>query len=669
MLRYANEQLGLFDDFDLDSGHVSMSRSIQVAARLWSIEPLIDTFLAENPYKLSKIDLGTIREWRDFHITDVFVVTELSSGYCYLTGDSYSFSIMGISQEIDEIIPFVPAVVLTTLLPFEGKIIFHGFFLVPREQHKIDDPETLYGYHHAAVAAHGLIATAEDMKQASCLIRKDREKSMWIEQIGKFLAKEGADPPKAYEDILENALLDAVVSEHQSLLTENQRLREEQKMLLIEVFSRLASLEPPCRSLEGLLARLPKDILLSKAKGFKLKRYASLKKQELVDLLARHYRIVASDYLFGVLIDSSEEEREFFARLVQEGGTLRIPVEDLAGEAGSGEPPLLIAPAPFCVNLFFDQEAFVYTMPQEYVDAYTRLDPEDIENAVLLKRAMLKGVYFFVDTCGMIAARSYYDWFDKNVFPDFGWEFFLSTLVLEADDDDHGFELFFHEGTNTEYLVNSSLMEDYYAYADDLDEESAFQLASFREYLLEQHSVIKRKDYSREEVLFEDPFEHFLSLPGAVAVAKILDRYLPERDHGSLNTEQVMHELFTFIRWGNEPEDLERFFRDAGLTMRAITTSGILGKAATVYGETPIWEFNGWTIRELEKRKKQRDGQRKEMLPRQVSDEHRRSDFRVIEGGLSAPEKRETVATAKVGRNEPCPCKSGKKYKHCCGKA
>ena len=26
------------------------------------------------------------------------------------------------------------------------------------------------------------------------------------------------------------------------------------------------------------------------------------------------------------------------------------------------------------------------------------------------------------------------------------------------------------------------------------------------------------------------------------------------------------------------------------------------------------------------------------------------------------------TATAKVGRNEPCPCGSGKKYKNCCGK-
>jgi len=26
------------------------------------------------------------------------------------------------------------------------------------------------------------------------------------------------------------------------------------------------------------------------------------------------------------------------------------------------------------------------------------------------------------------------------------------------------------------------------------------------------------------------------------------------------------------------------------------------------------------------------------------------------------------MAGKKVGRNDPCPCGSGKKYKHCCGK-
>ena len=35
--------------------------------------------------------------------------------------------------------------------------------------------------------------------------------------------------------------------------------------------------------------------------------------------------------------------------------------------------------------------------------------------------------------------------------------------------------------------------------------------------------------------------------------------------------------------------------------------------------------------------------------------------------GESAPVRR-TVKKVKVGRNDPCPCGSGKKYKKCCGK-
>ena len=38
-------------------------------------------------------------------------------------------------------------------------------------------------------------------------------------------------------------------------------------------------------------------------------------------------------------------------------------------------------------------------------------------------------------------------------------------------------------------------------------------------------------------------------------------------------------------------------------------------------------------------------------------------------GGGEAQAKAKPVRTGpKVGRNDPCPCGSGKKYKHCCGK-
>ena len=41
-----------------------------------------------------------------------------------------------------------------------------------------------------------------------------------------------------------------------------------------------------------------------------------------------------------------------------------------------------------------------------------------------------------------------------------------------------------------------------------------------------------------------------------------------------------------------------------------------------------------------------------------------------IGGDTTAPVDQKTVkrATPKVGRNDPCPCGSKKKFKHCCGR-
>jgi preprotein translocase subunit SecA len=40
---------------------------------------------------------------------------------------------------------------------------------------------------------------------------------------------------------------------------------------------------------------------------------------------------------------------------------------------------------------------------------------------------------------------------------------------------------------------------------------------------------------------------------------------------------------------------------------------------------------------------------------------------RMAGGGESGPVQQVVRASAKVGRNDPCPCGSGKKYKKCCG--
>lgn len=52
----------------------------------------------------------------------------------------------------------------------------------------------------------------------------------------------------------------------------------------------------------------------------------------------------------------------------------------------------------------------------------------------------------------------------------------------------------------------------------------------------------------------------------------------------------------------------------------------------------------------------------------QEESQKERVDILNARHGDEEPEKKKPVHVQKVGRNDPCPCGSGKKYKHCCGK-
>jgi uncharacterized protein YecA (UPF0149 family) len=44
------------------------------------------------------------------------------------------------------------------------------------------------------------------------------------------------------------------------------------------------------------------------------------------------------------------------------------------------------------------------------------------------------------------------------------------------------------------------------------------------------------------------------------------------------------------------------------------------------------------------------------------------TEARQLTGDEEKPQAQEPVRSVKVGRNDPCPCGSGKKYKKCCGR-
>jgi preprotein translocase subunit SecA len=60
-------------------------------------------------------------------------------------------------------------------------------------------------------------------------------------------------------------------------------------------------------------------------------------------------------------------------------------------------------------------------------------------------------------------------------------------------------------------------------------------------------------------------------------------------------------------------------------------------------------------------------GLTKQTMPKKVSANMAKIVASRGDNGQKQPQKVK-VAGKKVGRNDPCPCGSGKKYKHCCGR-
>ncbi|QTA86803.1 SEC-C metal-binding domain-containing protein [Desulfonema magnum] len=62
------------------------------------------------------------------------------------------------------------------------------------------------------------------------------------------------------------------------------------------------------------------------------------------------------------------------------------------------------------------------------------------------------------------------------------------------------------------------------------------------------------------------------------------------------------------------------------------------------------------------------DDEEEEDEDEEYEEEDDEYDERLNKINISDRKKLTVINTRKVGRNEPCPCGSGKKYKHCCGK-
>ena len=141
-----------------------------------------------------------------------------------------------------------------------------------------------------------------------------------------------------------------------------------------------------------------------------------------------------------------------------------------------------------------------------------------------------------------------------------------------------------------------------------------------------------------EEFLLYSDSDYYEETPQIKALETYLDHIFDDEDE-IMEIVDSIHEL---CMEEASPQEIFEFLADNDVDFEDMSVvKKLVQLVFDVQNSTRLWANNGFTPNEL------RDMSRPKVLQFPV-------------GGRAA--------TAKVGRNDPCPCGSGKKYKNCCGK-
>ena len=129
-------------------------------------------------------------------------------------------------------------------------------------------------------------------------------------------------------------------------------------------------------------------------------------------------------------------------------------------------------------------------------------------------------------------------------------------------------------------------------------------------------------------------------------------RMLDNDDEDDDFVEQTLTDTWFCVQMGSSPSDSLQLFLDAMCWDYEDLTNDIVQTLTNYQNSLPRWDLKGHSPKEAFEMGIQ--------LP-----EKKKDDLGTFISSNGSPI---VNATPKIGRNDPCPCGSGKKYKNCCGK-
>ena len=669
---YANERLDVVGEAELraDSARgIDDQAQGKIAFELWQNLGVIDDFIRENPAGFTAGELDCISSWRE-GLTDTFLIDVFPDGEVRFIAGGVAFEVSGLSKDIPEMIGELPASAHTTLLPFDGRIVYAEYLNVHLVQFG-DGMLDLFDEEIGRIYDEGrIVSTADGLVRTAALLRerelaRDTEEMLSDLESGRFSGErvhehdhghgDSYDFDDDYDDYddYDEDFDPADYEQHAGALAglsfdeREEAIRDHMTKSDASIAGHLVDLlldECEKISLTSSLAELLKAENIHDVRRFGkylgMDSARSLDGDELISAVVAQVADVESVQV--ILDDMPEHHIVALRELAERGGRWDVAEGDISSLR---ELPLWELGFSY---VFHEGETFSFVMPDEILAISGQLDWDGAMEKARRYRELVNLVGTVAELRGIAPIGEVVSEYQRCYPEGFSALQEIVRMIIQAVAEEMADYDLLETPSREMYVLHYEL---FWAYEEvmGLDKDryvseplTRGELGEMLEDLLKQQEGKEPRPVDADMLDAANLIEWKLRQPPAHAFTQYLDAHVPAVADDYYFADKVMEELLDDAKWGLVNQGTQRLFDILdrnGFMCEPDQIQDVLDLWSNLSNGLPIWPNNGWAPSEL---------------------------------ASMGPGPRlffnEDGSIMKVGRNDPCPCGSGLKYKKCCGR-
>lgn len=612
----------------------------EVLGEFYAQPDLVGKVLKSAPRGTSTDLAKAVRDWR--YALSMPFITFMHEGRVVFYSDGYLFEVMGLSKPVSSMVD-VPAdgflVLRTALVPCGDDIAYDGF-LVMHDIGLGDGITSMFRKEVDAALSDGRwVRTAEELREVAPKIRKasqDRKAQQFAEEIEDF---EKSQVPQ--DGTHRGALANLSREEREKRVDEEMRsLYGGRSGLLNKVLGFNFITRPLCDTLPDLLAISNKASLADLARLFDVYVPSGAKKAAYVEALAAAIP-TRTEFLITELDCMSPQTIALLRDIMAAGGILKFERDQL--------PLVPIDLFDISLCYAFEHECTVsYVVPVELREFVSSLDLGAMEKRALKIKEIAHTADALASLRGIVPAGDVYDEFIRLYHEQMDRDEFDQLLFYVIQGDCR--EAYLFDAHGTEYVLHEALAADWCDVSGvslDLLEGGFLEGdLGFLKRILESQKGKEPRPLGPGLLTGDDVFDLRATTPASLALRDYLDANVPDGQDDYFFADKVIDELIDYFAVGMHGTECFNVFleilEDNGYVPDKAHLTHLMELATNMINSMPTQANNGWSPHELMSRTAASTGRRV---------------FYNDDGTVK-----------RVGRNDPCPCGSGKKYKKCCGR-